>query len=107
VGWDVSPQDWEPRTVAELDTVLRKIRPGSIVLLHDQLFAFSRSDECDRQHLLQALDTFLASSKLRAVSVDELLTLGRADHRPWRKQSDAGWLGELDSYERLGFVHAS
>lgn len=107
VTWDVVLSDWEPRSVAELGAALRRIQSGSIVLMHDQLFAFSGGDECDRQHLLQALDAFLAESERRAVSLSELLTMGRPKYEPWRKESDVGWLSGLDSYEDLGFVHAA
>jgi peptidoglycan/xylan/chitin deacetylase (PgdA/CDA1 family) len=49
VGWDVDPQDWK-RPPASVITarIVRAVRPGSIVLMHD--------GGGDRRHTVASLD---------------------------------------------------
>ena len=74
VGWDVSAGDWatrDPRLVA--DRVLRKVRPGSIIDLHDGLDGDVTSD---RSVVAQALPMILAGLQqkgLQPVRLDDLL----------------------------------
>jgi peptidoglycan/xylan/chitin deacetylase (PgdA/CDA1 family) len=78
VGWDVSAGDWlaqDPATLA--DRVLAKVRPGSIIDLHDGLDGDVTSD---RTVLVRALPLILAGLQrkgLEPVRLDELLG-GRA-----------------------------
>ena len=42
VGWNASASDWEQRDAAWITAeVQRQLKPGGIVLMHDQLFAYS------------------------------------------------------------------
>jgi peptidoglycan/xylan/chitin deacetylase (PgdA/CDA1 family) len=74
VGWDDSGRDWatrDPRLVAA--RILRRARPGSIILLHDGLEGDLRAD---RSVLLTALPLILDGLEargLRAVRLDKLL----------------------------------
>jgi peptidoglycan/xylan/chitin deacetylase (PgdA/CDA1 family) len=81
VGWDVHVQDWLDISAETISERLRRgIRPGSIVLLHDALFATRDEDEIqsDRSALIQGLDHFLdTADNLRFVSVSHLLKAGR------------------------------
>jgi peptidoglycan/xylan/chitin deacetylase (PgdA/CDA1 family) len=69
VLWDVDPRDFEaPPAAAVRDGVLAAVRPGSIVLLHD--------DRAELAATAQALDAVLEelpSRGLRTVTVSELL----------------------------------
>jgi peptidoglycan/xylan/chitin deacetylase (PgdA/CDA1 family) len=107
IAWNVSASDWEPRDAEWIrETVAGQMQPGSIVLMHDQLFAFSASDRCSREDMLAALDALLVNAPFRFVTVPELLELGRPQGRFWRKTSELGWLRQLSSYGDLGFDYA-
>jgi peptidoglycan/xylan/chitin deacetylase (PgdA/CDA1 family) len=74
VGWDVSAGDWathDPRVIA--DRVLSKVRPGSIIDLHDGL---DGKVDVDRTVLVRALPlilTGLDAKHLQPVRLDQLL----------------------------------
>jgi peptidoglycan/xylan/chitin deacetylase (PgdA/CDA1 family) len=74
VGWDVSAGDWatsNPRTIA--DRVLRKVRGGSIIDLHDGL---DGRVNVDRRVLVQAMPLILDGLRARglhAVRLDQLI----------------------------------
>jgi peptidoglycan/xylan/chitin deacetylase (PgdA/CDA1 family) len=74
VGWDDAGGDWathDPRLVAS--RILDKVRPGSIILLHDGMDGDLRSD---RSVVVKALPLILAglrARKLRPVRLDRLL----------------------------------
>ncbi|MFF9641101.1 polysaccharide deacetylase family protein [Kitasatospora aureofaciens] len=52
MGWSVDPRDWSrPGTPAIVDTILREVRPGAIVLNHD--------GGGDRSQTVAALKTYL------------------------------------------------
>jgi peptidoglycan/xylan/chitin deacetylase (PgdA/CDA1 family) len=73
-GWDVSAGDWNqltPQTIA--DRVLKKVKPGSIIDLHDGL---DGKVEADRTNLVQAMPLILdglAAKHLTPVTLDVLL----------------------------------
>ena len=74
--WDVDPRDFEePGADAILDRALAGVRPGSIVLLHDD-----RPELVATAVAVDALLAELARRRLRAVTVSELL--GAAADRP-------------------------
>jgi peptidoglycan/xylan/chitin deacetylase (PgdA/CDA1 family) len=69
VGWDVDPHDWrEPGAEAIERRVLAGVRPGSIVLLHDDRAALAPTAAA-----LDGILPALAARGLRAVTVSELL----------------------------------
>jgi len=104
VGWSVSSSDWEPRDAASIiASVQMQLKPGSIVLLHDQLFAYSSTDERSREATLAAVDGLLSCAQFRFVTVPELLTFGRPQRRFWFKRSESDWLRGLQSVAELGF----
>ena len=74
VTWDVSAQDWTADDGAEVAReVLDRVRPGSIILLHDGL---DGTVTADRSVLIQALPIILDGLRamgLEAVRLDELL----------------------------------
>jgi len=73
IMWDVDPQDWRrPGTKAIVRNVLRDVRPGSIVLLHD--------GGGDRTQTLQAVPWIIKGLRRRGfhlVTVPTLLGLDR------------------------------
>ena len=74
VGWDVSSGDWathDPKLIAK--RTLDRVRPGSIILLHDGL---DGNPAADRSVVVRALPLILEglmARHLRAVRLDELL----------------------------------
>ena len=74
VLWDVEVADWSETDANRLAAkVLERLRPGSIVLLHD---GANGTPGADRSVLLRALPTILDAIDargLRAVRVDTLL----------------------------------
>jgi peptidoglycan/xylan/chitin deacetylase (PgdA/CDA1 family) len=106
IGWNASCLDWQPRDAASMQQALeRQMKPGGIVLLHDQLFAYATSDEPSRAQLLAALEQVLIRGAFRFVTVPELLHLGRVQARFWIKRSERDWLVGLDSCMGLGFKY--
>lgn len=71
VGWDIDPRDYEtPGAEAIHDRVAARVRPGAIVVLHD--------DRRARYQTVEATDRILATlgeRGLRCVTVSELLGL--------------------------------
>jgi peptidoglycan/xylan/chitin deacetylase (PgdA/CDA1 family) len=74
VGWDVSAHDWDSQDAATLARrVLSRVRPGSIIDLHDGL---DGDVTADRHVLVEAMPAILrglAERGLRPVRLDELL----------------------------------
>ncbi len=107
ICWDGAGVDWERH---DRDWILpmlqRQLRPGSILLLHDQLFAYSSTDESSRTETFAALDQFLQQAREYSfVTVPELLQRGEPQKVLWLKQSDPNWLKGLTSFADLGFKY--
>ncbi|HVG01526.1 MAG TPA: polysaccharide deacetylase family protein [Nitrospira sp.] len=95
VGWNVNSGDWYESNAAVLsDHLLRTIKPGDIVLLHDTLFdngqAAHGTDAAhrswtDRETMLQALDRLLErfTAPYRFVTVPTLLACGEPRRTFW------------------------
>jgi peptidoglycan/xylan/chitin deacetylase (PgdA/CDA1 family) len=74
VTWDVSAGDWATDDAALIaERVLRKVRPGSVILLHDGL---DGDPTVDRSVIVRALPLILDGLRergLQPVRVDELV----------------------------------
>jgi peptidoglycan-N-acetylglucosamine deacetylase len=106
IGWNATCLDWEPHDAGWMQRALeRQMKPGGIVLLHDQLFAYADSDERARNELLIVLERVLSLGQFRFITVPELLKLGRAQGRFWLKRSEREWLFGLSSFADLGFKY--
>ncbi len=104
IAWSVSSSDWRRGDASEIvDAVECQLKPGSIVLMHDHLFAYSTADETSREAMLLAVEHLLAQPRFGFVTVPELLLLGRPQRRFWLKETEGDWLRGLDSYRDLGF----
>lgn len=80
VVWDVVAEDWrDDPAEALLARMLRRLRRGSIVLLHDTLHAATEERFRDRRPMRGALAALLErlAGRYRFVTVPELLRLGR------------------------------
>lgn len=81
VMWDVEVADWDVRDPAELaERVLRRVRPGSIILLHDGEEGLPGADRATQVRALPAILEGLRARGLTSVRLDELLgTAGYLD----------------------------
>ncbi len=80
VAWDVVAEDWRDFPAERLvERVLRRLRRGSIVVLHDTLYVTEEPRFRDRGPMRQALATLLArlSPSFELVTLPELLRRGR------------------------------
>lgn len=82
--WNVSAQDWILQDSEEIaQKMINRVKPGSIFLLHDAIYAYAGSEESeevkDRASMLQGLDQALSVLKqqIRFVTVPELLRAGK------------------------------
>lgn len=79
VVWTVSAGDWRCKTRRELfRRVMRQVRPGSIVLLHDSGTA-PGAQPCAPAHMLEALPLILRALRLRGYRVVPLARLLRRE----------------------------
>ncbi len=84
--WDVSVGDWKhisAQTIA--DRVLREVRPGSIIDLHDGLDGKPWVDRSDVVQALPLILRGLQARHLRPVRLDELV--GGGDYQPCAKHA--------------------
>jgi peptidoglycan/xylan/chitin deacetylase (PgdA/CDA1 family) len=98
VMFDAWSDDWcggDPETVAR--QLERRVRPGSIIVLHDRLSDALDQSYFNREPVLKALEIFLdrVGDRLRFVTVPELLRHGRAHKELWYKQSNVELLNRL------------
>lgn len=103
VAWNINANDWRgegAETIAE--NVLQRLRPGSIVLLHDTLFHCEDLRFAPRDPTVRALEIVLAAaSNYRFVTVPELLRLGRPNREFWIQPGQPEYLARL---KRVGEV---
>jgi len=80
--WNVSAQDWifqDPEEIAQ--KMIDRIKPGSIVLLHDAIYAGNEVSDQDKARgpMLNGLDKalFVLKQRIQFVTVPELLRVGK------------------------------
>jgi len=98
IAWNIAVNDWSGDAAPDIRTrIEQKLHPGSIVLLHDHLFAYGESDARDRTPTLEAVDQLLASLQgaMKMVTIPELLKRGRPHRVHWRHQRELSWLSTL------------
>jgi hypothetical protein len=95
IGWNLEVGDWwdhDPYRMADL--LVRRLRPGHIVLLHDALRAHPAADRrpmvtrepyVDREPMLKAVSLFLeqTANRFRFITIPELLRLGHPQRKNW------------------------
>lgn len=98
VMFDVCSDDWcggDPEKVA--GQIERRLRPGSVIVLHDGLSDALDPSYFNREPMIEALEIFLTrvSHCYRFVTIPELLRLGRPHREFWYKPSDLKLLNKL------------
>ena len=87
VGWNVLAEDWldlKPTDMSE--RLIRDIRPGSIILLHDAIYrSIFTKPQYDRSAMIEALDITLTQigRQMNFVTVPELLQYGHPVLQEW------------------------
>jgi len=100
IAWNAIGNDWLDDTADMIvERIMSRLRPGSIVLLHDALFTFGDERYLDRTHTIEAVDVLLTrlKSTFRFVTVPELLRIGRPQRKNWYEKADPQWLAGLSS----------
>lgn len=96
ICWSLSAFDWQPREAGWMaEFMIRRITPGTIMLLHDRLHTADTQAAGDRTAMIAAVDALLAAThgRLRFVTVPELMQAGRPQRVSWYRPADAEWLG--------------
>lgn len=63
VQWSDTGYDWENRAEAIVNAVLRRLRPGSVILLHDGFNVHTPNGCIDRSNTVTALPAILAGGR--------------------------------------------
>lgn len=95
VTYSLHCQDWLSHDSESMAArLLRNIKPGDIIVLHDALWLPVDKAAMDRTKMLQALDSVLSllKGKYEFVTIDRLLCQGKAVRQIWFQQPDLDWL---------------
>lgn len=96
ITWNIAAEDWlEHNAQEKAERIIRQIRPGSIILLHDFLFdnPLSRNPDSSADAVDIILDKL--SNSYQFVTVPELLKLGRPRKKNWYVKADKAFLAQL------------
>ena len=93
VCWDSLAEDWSGDPAGVLaDRVLRRVRPGSIVLFHDTLATAVAAADRDRDASREAVALLIAKLPAsRFLTVPELLRLGPPVRWHWLRRARLDW----------------
>ena len=94
VTWNVIGVDWLDNDAKWIrDRVVRAIKPGSVILLHDRLYHVVDESYGDRSHTLDAVDLILESlsSHFQFVTLPELFRHGSKQRENWYKKPNLEW----------------
>ena len=100
ITWSAVAQDWLDHDANWMvDYLLPQIKPGSIILFHDNLNDFQEKKYLDRMETIKAVDSMLKElhKKFRFVTVPELLLRGRPQRKVWKIEADVNFLSQLKS----------
>jgi peptidoglycan/xylan/chitin deacetylase (PgdA/CDA1 family) len=90
IAFSVHAEDWLARSAEWMaGRLVQQIRPGSIVILHDNIFrSILPAVQFDRKPMLRALDESLKrlQNRFQFVTVPELLQYGRPVRESWYRQ---------------------
>jgi len=94
IAWSILADDWLDHSAGQIfDKLSDRIKPGSIVLLHDALFCTDNLAYLGREATLEAVDRLLAEyADYDFVTVPELMKRGRPVRQWWQRQGDPAWL---------------
>jgi len=94
IAWSILADDWldhGPKVI--FDKLSNRIKPGSIVLLHDSLFCAENGANLSRVSTLEAVDRLLTEcADYDFVTVPELMNRGQPIRKLWERHGDPEWL---------------
>lgn len=98
IAWSQHCLDWlEHDTVFFTARLTAQLTPGSIFLLHDNLYRMTDPRKADRSAVIGAVEALLRTRPDYAfVTVPQLLKHGPAHKTMWFKKPDVAWLSEVD-----------
>jgi peptidoglycan/xylan/chitin deacetylase (PgdA/CDA1 family) len=100
IAWNVCGVDWRDDNAGDIaERIIREVRPGSIVLLHDALYQYEDVRFASREPALRALEIVLDAlrSTYRFVTVSELLRHGSPNRELWAQAGEPDYLARLKS----------
>ena len=98
VTWSLHAYDWLDHDAKWMaDRLADRVKPGSVILLHNVLYHTAEERYADREPMMKAVDMLLerASGRFRFVTVPELFRHGRPQRRNWYRKGDVDWLNSL------------
>jgi len=100
IGWSAHGEDWLDH---DADTIAASIedgiRPGSIILLHDNLNDVYKARYADRKPTLDAVDIILErlSGRFHFVTIPEILKNGEPNRSYWMRKCTKEWYDSLNT----------
>ena len=103
VTWNIGVPDFlghDGNWIAE--QIIQKVRPGSVILLHDGLYQYLDKQYINREATLLAVDRVLTtlSDRFRFVSIPDLLRCGRPQRQNWFVKPDIDLLNRIKKVEQ-------
>jgi peptidoglycan/xylan/chitin deacetylase (PgdA/CDA1 family) len=98
VTWNLSAGDSRGRDVNWMvDRLANRLKPGSVILLHDVLYHTMEERCADRESMFEVVTMLLEqfSDRFRFITVPELFQHGRPQRRNWYWEADPDWLNSL------------
>jgi peptidoglycan-N-acetylglucosamine deacetylase len=105
VMFNVATDDWRGGDAMSIvDQIERRIRPGSVIVLHDRLFDTLQAAYFDREPVLEAVGILLSrlGDRFHFVTLPELLRRGRHQKEIWYKQANLQLLNQLSTEKGPG-----
>ena len=94
VAWSVSSRDWLEFDQEQIaGQLLSRVRPGSIILLHDAIYDAGGGAGGKRHVMLGALEKFLEKigTQFRFVTLPELFRIGKPQKTHWFRGERTKW----------------
>lgn len=102
-AWSIVGYDWLDHDPTWMSNHIReRLRPGSIILLHDAAWMTLDQAWADRGPMLEAVEHLLASlsGSYRFVTLPDLLRRGRAQLRIWQQPADPAFMAQLQPVDK-------
>ncbi len=102
VTWNLLAEDWLDLDCSQiLAKIEAGIKPGSIILLHDNLFSYLKRKYTDRSATIKVVEELLERQgrKYEFVTVPQLLQMGKPCRSNWRRLPDPEWMKKLKQVE--------
>ena len=104
IAWSILVDDWLDHGPEQIyEKLSNRIKPGSIILLHDSLFCAESGAHLSRASTLEAVDRLLTECpEYDFVTVQELMRRGRPVRKLWERHGDPEWLDRQKKWDDGG-----